>query len=83
MDIQIPASQTTDKFQLWGKWFWIGIVMSFLNAAAGLIYGIALAIEKDHRKEGLIIIGWAIVWTLIVFLLIGPLLVKSGYLLKY
>lgn len=74
--------QPRDKFQLWGKWFWIGIITSFFNAAAGLIYGIALVVEKEHRKEGFIIIGWAIIWTLIIFLLIGPLLVKSGYLLK-
>lgn len=66
-----------DKFKLGKKWFWIGIVISIFNAAAGLVYGIALAIEKEHRKEGLIIIAWAIVWALAIFLLIGPYLIKS------
>ncbi|MEE8131596.1 MAG: hypothetical protein V3T98_00935 [Candidatus Paceibacterota bacterium] len=81
MDEQFSTTSTAsgiDKFKLGKKWFWIGIVMAFLNVLGGLIYGVVLAIEKNHRKEGLIIITWAVVWALIGFLIIGPWLVKSG-----
>ena len=79
----IPTADKPDKFKLAKKWFWIGIVTSLLNIAAGLIYGIALVIEKEHRKEGLIIMAWAIIWALISFFLIGPWLVKSELLPKF
>lgn len=72
-----------DKFKLGKKWFWVGIVVSIFNAIAGLIYGISLAIEKEHRKEGLIIIAWAIIWVLIIYFVIGPYLIKSGLLPKF
>ncbi len=65
------------------KWFWIGIVVSLLNIVGGLVYGIALAIEKDHRKEGLIIIVFAIVWAVAGYFFIGPLLIKFGLVPKY
>ena len=77
------ASLASDKFQLGKKWFWIGIAMGFFNIAAGLVYGISLVIEKERRQEGLIIIGWTIVWALIGFFLIGPYLVKSGMIPKF
>lgn len=64
-----------DKFKLGKKWFWIGIVISIFNAAAGLIYGISLTIEREHRKEGVIIIVWAITWALIVFFIISPYII--------
>ncbi len=72
------TSSEVDKFKLGKKWFWIGMVVAFLNVVVGLIYGIALAIEKNHRKEGLIIISWSIVWALIGFFIIGPWLIESG-----
>ncbi|GEM_PF-1312009 len=50
-----------DKFLLYRKWFWIGIVAGFMNAVVGLIYGIALAMEPEHRKEGTVIIVWSLV----------------------
>lgn len=71
-----------DKFKLYKKWFWIGIIAGFMNPVLGLIYGIALLIEKDHRKEGGIIIAWTIVWTIISFYL-GVWLVQHGYLPSY
>jgi di/tricarboxylate transporter len=76
-------TSTVDKFKLGKKWFWVGIVVSTLNIVAGLVYGITLVIEKDHRKEGLIIMAWAIFWALISFFVIGPYLVKSGLLPKF
>lgn len=66
-----------DKFKFGKKWFWIGILMG-LNAASGLIFGVALILEKRHRKEGLIIIIWSIVWLLIQIYIIGPWLTKTG-----
>jgi len=75
--------QVLGKFKLGGKWFWIGIVMSFFNIAAGLVYGIALTVEKSYRKEGLIIIAFAIVWALVGFFLIGPWLLKLGVVPKF
>ncbi|MEK7549075.1 MAG: hypothetical protein AAB496_01115 [Patescibacteria group bacterium] len=72
-----------EQFGIGKKWFWIGIAMGFFNVVAGLVYGIALAIEKDRRQEGLIIIGWTITWALIGFFLIGPYLVKSGMMPKF
>ena len=85
MDTFQTSSQTSpvDKFKLGKKWFWIGIVVSTLNIVAGLVYGITLLIEKDHRKEGLVVMAWAIIWALIGFFVIGPYLIKSGLLPKF
>lgn len=85
MDTFETSSQTSiiDKFKLGKKWFWIGIIVATLNIIAGLVYGITLVIERDHRKEGLIIIVWAIIWALILFFVIGPYLVESGFLPKF
>ncbi len=68
-----------DKFKLYKKWFWIGIVAGFMNPVLGLVYGIALLVEKDHRKEGWIIIILTIVWAIISYNL-GIWLTKQGYL---
>ena len=70
-----------DKFKLGKKWFWIGIVMG-LNPVFGLIYSIALLTEKDHRKEGIIIIAWTIIWAIISYYL-SIWLAKQGYLPTY
>ena len=72
-----------DKFGFGKKWFWIGIIVSFFHFAAGLIYGLALIFEKDRRKEGLIIMVFAVIWFLLNFFIIGPWLVKSGFLPKF
>ena len=68
-----------DKFKVKKKWFWIGIVAGLMSPVLGLIYGIALLVEKDHRKEGWIIIAWTIVWAIISYNL-SIWLVKQGYL---
>ena len=68
-----------DKFKLGKKWFWIGIATGFINPILGLVYGIALAVEKDHRKEGIIIIAWTIAWAVIAYYL-STWLVERGYL---
>jgi hypothetical protein len=70
-----------DKFKVNKKWFWIGIVMG-LNPVFGLVYGIALVTEKDHRKEGTIILIWTIVWAIISYYL-SMWLVKQGYFPTY
>ncbi len=68
-----------DKFKLGKKWFWIGIIISFLNGIAGLIYGIALMTELEHKKEGGIIIVWAI-FSIILAVFITSYLQSLGYL---
>ena len=72
----------TDKFKFPKKWFWIGVAVSYLNLFAGLIYGIALLVEKEHRKEGVIIIILTIIFVLLGFFFIGPWIVKTGWLPK-
>jgi len=51
-----------------------------MNSLTGLIYGIALLVERQYRKEGLIIIVWAIVWFLIVYYFILPWLTELEYI---
>ena len=63
-----------DKFKLYKKWFWIGIAVGFFNTLAGLIYGIALTIEPEHRKEGFIII----LWSFISFSILASILKNIG-----
>ncbi len=82
-DEQMVSFLASDKFKLGKKWFWLGIVMALFNVAAGLIYGLALATEKDHRKEGLVIIVFAIVWAYVSFFFVGPWLLQSGLLPKF
>ena len=72
-----------DKFKLGKKWFWIGMVAALFNVAAGLLFGIALLAEKDHRKEGLIIVIFAVVWAAVSIFVIAPWLVNSGLLSNY
>ncbi|MFA5083931.1 MAG: hypothetical protein WC475_00895 [Candidatus Paceibacterota bacterium] len=50
-----------DRFKLYKKWFWIGIIIGFFNSLWGIVYGIALWVERDHRKEGMIITIWSII----------------------
>jgi len=54
-----------EKFKLGKKWFWIGIVISGINPLAGLVYGIALILEKSYRKVGLVLLLITIVFAII------------------
>jgi len=74
---------SNNRFGLWKKWFWIGIVIAIINVTAGLVYGIALALEKENRKSGIIIIAVAIMWFIFAGYFLGPWLVKSGVLPNY
>lgn len=56
-----------DKFKLYKKWFWIGIIVGFLNFIAGLIYGFAMVAEREHRKEGWIVVVWSVVSLLFTY----------------
>lgn len=80
---QINNFLATDRFKLGKKWFWIGMVVALFSVAAGLLFGIALLTEKDHRKEGLIIVIFALVWAAVSMFVIAPLLIKSGFLSNY
>lgn len=44
------------------------MVAGLMNSVVGLIYGIALAMEAEHRKEGAVIIVWSVVAFGITFL---------------
>lgn len=83
MDEQFQVSVNNDGFKLGKKWFWVGVIVGILNIVGGLIYGIALAMEKEHRKEGLIIIAVTVIWAIIGFFLVGPWLIKSGMIPKF
>lgn len=50
---------------------------------AGLIYGIALMIEKERRKEGAAIAVFAVVWFIFAVFVLGPWLTKKGILPQY
>lgn len=63
-----------DNFKLWKKWFWIGIIVGSLNSIAGFVYSIAMIVEPEHRKEGLIILGWTVLSFILLLLIVGPTL---------
>jgi len=63
---------SNSQFELWRKWFWIGIIAAILSPILGLVYGIALAIEKDRRNEGIIIVAVAIAWAFLFIFFIIP-----------
>ena len=71
---------SNSQFGLWKKWFWIGIVMAIFNVVTGLVYGIALVLEKDKRKEGIIIIVITIVWFIFVNYFLVSWLINAGIL---
>ncbi|MEK7658191.1 MAG: hypothetical protein AAB366_03350 [Patescibacteria group bacterium] len=69
------------KFSFGKKWFCIGIVAGFFSVFAGLIYGIALILEKEYRKEGATIIVFSIIWKILFFWFIIPWFIeKYGFL---
>ncbi len=72
-----------DQFALFKKWFWIGIVMSLFNVVGGLVYGIAVLMDKDTRKEGAILVAFSLVWFFFSAYVLGPWLIKSGILPQY
>jgi len=78
----IEENISNDEFKLWRKWFWVGIIMSLLFSVPGIIYGIALALEKEHRKEGLIIIIFSVLWYFALSFIITELTL-SGALPRY
>jgi len=72
-----------NQFGLYKKWFWMGIVMSLFNVVAGLIYGVAVVVDKDHRKEGAILIVFALFWFFFSAYFLGPWLMKKGIIPQY
>jgi len=76
---------SSGPFGLWKKWFWVGIAIAITsaNVIAGLIYGIALALEKEYRREGLIIIIFTFAWFAVAAYWLGPWLIKAGVLPHY
>lgn len=67
------------KFSFGKKWFCIGIAVGLFSLFPGLIYGIALILEKEYRKEGAIIIASSIIWKILLYVFILPILAKSDF----
>lgn len=82
MTEKIEQNNPDNNFKLWTKWFWIGIVMSIFNIVGGLVYGIALVLEKERRKEGTIIIIFTVAWIIFVVFLLDPQLKNWGVMPK-
>ncbi len=69
------------KFSLGKKWFCIGIAVGFFSVFSGLIYGIALILEKEYRKEGALIIAFSIIWKIFIFsFIVKWFIAKFGFL---
>ncbi len=66
-----------DKFSLYKKWFWVGVIIGFLNGVAGIVYGIALYLEHGHKKEGLVVIAWSLAIFILALSLISYLRSKG------
>ncbi|HRY52534.1 MAG TPA: hypothetical protein P5089_01645 [Candidatus Portnoybacteria bacterium] len=69
---------SNELFALGKKWFWVALATSLFSLAAGLILGISLLTEKNRRKEGIIIIVFALVCYLAKTLWLYPWLMASG-----
>jgi hypothetical protein len=69
---------SNECFALGNKWFWAVLAASLFSLAAGLILGISLLTEKNRRKEGIIIVVFAIVCYLAKNLWLYPWLMSSG-----
>lgn len=52
------------------KWLIVGLVIAlFVPPIPGFIYGFSLMTEKPYRREAWIIIGWTILWLIIIALI--------------
>lgn len=62
------------------KWAWIAILVAApLASLAGLVIGIALLFEPEHRKWGWLLIFWTIIWNVLMWFLISWF-ISNGYL---
>ena len=63
-----------EKYDL--KWLTIGIVIALLNPIfSGIILGVTYLSEEHLRKEGRLVLGFALVWAVVV-----NVLKRSSYL---
>lgn len=53
-----------DKFALFHKWFWVGMVVATVGGLGGLVFGLTLLAEREHRKEGAIVTIWSLIVTI-------------------
>jgi hypothetical protein len=72
-----------DKFKLGRKWFWVGVIMAIASFLSGLIYGLFLIFEKDHRKEGMVILALTIIWWILFYSIIYPYLVEANIIMPW
>lgn len=52
-----------DKFLMNGKWFWVGMALAVVSGPSGIVFGVALLVEPEHRKEGAVITVWSVFCT--------------------
>jgi RsiW-degrading membrane proteinase PrsW (M82 family) len=64
------------------KWFWLGIVVALIAPIAGVVLAVAFWTESELKKEGKIILIFAIIWG-VIFLYLSNWLVEQGYLPVY
>ena len=68
--------------KLYGKWFWVGVVITLLNFLAGLIFATAFYLEPEHKKEGQLLAVWSLIVFLFYVYVIVPFLTNQGLLPK-
>lgn len=69
-----------EQFKPGKKWFFVGLFVALFSALAGLAFGLALVTEKGHRKEGVIVMAFAIICFFVKNLWLGPWLMQSDIL---
>lgn len=65
------------------KVFWVGILMAIFNPPiVGLVYALCFIGKKETRNLSYIVGVWAVVWTVIYYIIFRTL-VSSGILLTH
>lgn len=61
------------------KVFWVGVIVSLFNPpVVGIVYALCFLFRSETRKVALLVIVWALVWTVFYSALVG-FLVSQGY----
>lgn len=74
---------SNSRFNFRSKWFWIGVLIGFFGLIGGLAFGIALAVEKENRKEGLALILISLIFFVLKTFVLAPWMAELGYLPQY
>ena len=69
-----------DLFKMSKKGFWVGMGVGLFSLLAGLTFGISLVIEKEYRKEGLLVIIFSLLCFFIKIFIFIPWMMSLGIL---